>query len=152
MFVIRSCDKLNRHFVLVLGDNVIMPITVVPALDLDLVSEKLSGQIISSPFATALSSTAVNVTWKTLRNCNFIEGFYIKYRPVENSDDVGNSQREEYIVDAINSNTAVQYILTGLKKFTWYDVCVQPFYRSVKGSTSNTVRVQTLEDGRKFFH
>ena len=39
------------------------------------------------------------------------------------------------------------YVLRNLKKYTWYEIRVQPFYLTVEGQESNTVRVRTLEDG-----
>ena len=40
------------------------------------------------------------------------------------------------------------YVLRNLKKYTWYEIKVQPFYLTVEGQESNTVRVRTLEDGK----
>jgi len=41
--------------------------------------------------------------------------------------------------------------MTGLRAYTWYDIYVQPFYRSVEGSSSNVVRERTKEDGTLIF-
>ena len=48
----------------------------------------------------------------------------------------------------ITSSTATMYVLRNLKKYTWYEIRVQPFYLTVEGQESNTVRVRTLEDGK----
>ena len=54
-----------------------------------------------------------------------------------------------YFVFQITSSTATMYVLRNLKKYTWYEIRVQPFYLTVEGQESNTVRVRTLEDGKE---
>ena len=39
-----------------------------------------------------------------------------------------------------------QHIITGLKKFTEYEVFLMPFFRRMEGQPSNSLHVQTLED------
>ena len=51
-----------------------------PTLDVSVVSEKLSGQIIYMHSPEVLSSTAVKISWEVRRNRHFVEGFRIKYR------------------------------------------------------------------------
>jgi len=63
--------------------------TTVPPLDVSVVSEKLSGQIVVLHSPEVLSSTAVKLSWDVRRNRQFVEGFRIKYRPasgIEQSD------------------------------------------------------------------
>ena len=53
----------------------------VPPLDLSVVSEKLSGQIVVLHTPEVLSSSAVKLSWDVRPNSQqFIEGFRIKYR------------------------------------------------------------------------
>ena len=61
------------------GDSSIYRATV-PPLDVSVVSEKLSGQIIYMHSPEVLSSTAVKLSWEVRRNRHFVEGFRIKYR------------------------------------------------------------------------
>ena len=51
-----------------------------PPLDVSVVSEKLSSQIIYMHSPEVLSSTAVKISWDVRRNRHFVEGFRIKYR------------------------------------------------------------------------
>jgi len=54
--------------------------STMPPLDVSIVSEKLSGQIVVMYSPEVLSSTAVKLSWDVRRNRHFIEGFRIKYR------------------------------------------------------------------------
>jgi len=69
---VARCDRLvlagDRHDV------------TLPPLDVSLVSEKLSAQIVVVHSPEVLSSTAVKLSWDVRRNRHFIEGFRIKYR------------------------------------------------------------------------
>jgi hypothetical protein len=42
---------------------------------------------------------------------------------------------------------ATMYVLRDLQKYQWYEVRIQPFYFTVEGQESKSVRVRTSEDG-----
>lgn len=52
------------------------------------------------------------------------------------------------LVFQITPSTANMYVLRNLRKYTWYEIRVQPFYLTVEGQESNTARVRTREDGK----
>ncbi len=43
------------------------------------------------------------------------------------------------------------YVLRNLRRFTWYEIRIQPFYLTVEGHESNTVRVRTAEDCEYYY-
>ena len=63
------------------------------------------------------------------------------------SDVVGDggvgSYAEERVVDGLSSSVLIQ----NLKKYTTYEMVVQPFYKSIIGLESVPARIKTLEDG-----
>ena len=132
----------------------------VPPLDPQLVAEKLSSQIVFMHTPDVISSTAIRLSWELRRNHQFVEGFHIRYRVVAELDgaDGGGSRvgrvvsspashaAADFTVVTVQSPTATLYVLTDLLKFTYYEVRVQPFYRSVLGTESNLFRVRTLPD------
>ena len=62
-----------------------------------------------------------------------------------------NHHHIEYTIETLTSGTATMYVLRNLRKYTWYEVRVQPFYLTVEGQESNTIRVRTYEDGESGF-
>jgi len=142
---------------------------IVPAYDLALAADKLSGQIIMMLPAVVMSSTAIKLLWEVRRNQRFIEGFHVRYRRTSSTLEadvdsrVGRGQdrvaagnglsgsegdRVEFTVETIQSSATTMYTLTSLDKNTWYELSVRPFYFGIIGQDSNTVRVKTLEDGK----
>jgi len=114
------------------------------------VGEKLSVPVVRLWTPEVLSSTAIKLTWEVQRNQRFIEGYYVKYKPVGDREDAaGNAvvSQAEQIVEIVQSPVATLYILSGLQKYTSYEIRLQPFYSTVKGVESNTVRARTLEAG-----
>jgi hypothetical protein len=135
----------------------------VPPLEPQLVAEKLSSQVVFMHTPDVISSTAIRLSWEVRRNQQFVEGFHIRYRVVADldgvsSDGAGSQQyarasrvaaaAADYTVVTVQSSSATMYVLTGLQKFTYYEVRVQPFYRSVLGTESNLFRVRTLADSK----
>lgn len=130
----------------------------VPSLDLGLVSDKLSGQIVNMLPPEVMSSTAIKLGWEVRRNQRFVEGFHIRYRVVPDLDERGGgrgstspSSATDFTVETVQSSAATMYTLHNLDKHTWYEIHVQPFYLSVVGQESNVVRARTLEDGQYCF-
>lgn len=71
----------------------------------------------------------------------YVEGLYIRYRDLS-----GGSQ--QFNVATILDASATMYMLTNLKKYTKYQVFLVPFFKTIDGQPSNSVEVQTLEDGK----
>jgi len=132
-----------------------------------LVAEKLSSQVVLMHTPDVISSTTIRLSWEVRRNQQFIEGYHIRYRVVAELDGSGldgtGSQQYarvgrvvasspsltvDYTVVTVQTSTATMYVLTDLQKFTYYEVRVQPFYRSVLGTESNLFRVRTLSDSK----
>ena len=44
------------------------------------------------------------------------------------------------------SDGAASHIITGLRKYTEYEVFLMPFYKMMEGQPSNSLHIQTLED------
>ena len=64
----------------------------------------------------------------------------------ENDAGVEHDVKKEF---AARSPSATQYLLTRLKKYTEYNVSVQPYYKHIEGA-SKVVRVRTMEDGEGY--
>jgi hypothetical protein len=119
------------------------------------VSEKLASQIVYMHAPEVLSSSAIKLSWELRFNQQFVEGFHIRYRVVPDLDSSEGGQQQrpgrnrnlgEYTVVTVQSPTATMYVLSDLLKFTYYEVRIQPFYRTVLGTESNLFRVRTLPD------
>ncbi len=124
----------------------------VPQLDIDRVTEKLSGKVIKMKSPEAKSSTAIKLSWDLLKSQtqHFIEGYHIKYRimpDLSQSGSHGHHHHVEYTIETIDTPHSREYTLRNLRKYTWYEIRIQPFYMSVEGQESNTVRIRTYEDG-----
>ena len=126
----------------------------VPQLDFALVMEKLSAQIIHVLQPEVVNSTSIKVSWEVRRNQRFIEGFHVKYRmspeleeQSSSSFHPGPSSPSDFIIETVQSSGVTSHTLSNLGKYTWYEVRVQPFYMTVEGQDSNTIRVRTKEDG-----
>lgn len=122
----------------------------VPSLDLTIVAERLSNQVVWMLPGEVMSSTAVKVTWEVRKNHRFIEGYHIHYRTVmeldSHSSGGGSDQPRPFTTETVQSNGATMYTLHNLEKDSWYEIHIQPFYQSVVGQASNSIRVKTLED------
>ena len=140
----------------------VRPVPTVPQFDIGIVAEKLSGQIINMLTPDVLSSTAIKLNWEVRKNQRYIEGFHVKYRVAQELDETsagsagsGSQSRHQHQVDfaveTVQLSSATMYVLSGLQKYTWYEVRVQPFYLTVEGTESNMVRARTFEDGEMTF-
>ena len=101
----------------------------------------LTGEIIQlNENPTVVSSTSINITWKLFKPSSLIEGFYVKYKPLGTRD---------YLVDTVPNNRGRRrnhYMLTNLKKFTTYEILVEPFRGEIRASESNVIQAKTRED------
>ena len=94
-----------------------------------------------------MSSTAVKVTWEIRKNNRFIEGFHIHYRTIAELDS-HSAAAKSFATETVQSSSATMYTLHNLEKDSWYEIHIQPFYLSVVGQASNSIRVKTLEDSK----
>lgn len=82
----------------------------------------------------------------------FVEGFHVRYRVAPDLESAGGGGGStgggggEYKLATVLSSSATMYVLTGLQKYTYYEIRVRPFYRAVSGTESNLFRVRTLPD------
>lgn len=90
---------------------------------------------------TALNSTSLELKWTMAGDRDFVEGFYIRFKDIADSNDKYN------MVTAWGSKVT-SYVIRDLKKFTKYELFIVPFYRTVEGPPSNTQAASTLEDGK----
>ena len=90
-----------------------------------------------------LFPTAIRVTWQiTIENQAYVEGFFIRFRDMS-----GGSQKFNMkTVMNSESDGAASHIITGLRKYTEYEVFLMPFYKMMEGQPSNSLHIQTLED------
>ena len=89
----------------------------------------------------AISSTAVNLYWNILRNDKYIGGYFIKFRPLHN----GHSAN--YSLVSVRRGLAQTHTLLNLRKYSKYEFVLVPFYKDIKGTASNMMTCQTLQDG-----
>ena len=95
------------------------------------------------PFLKIYSFSAIRVTWQiTIENQAYVEGFFIRFRDMS-----GGSQKFNMkTVMNSESDGAASHIITGLRKYTEYEVFLMPFYKMMEGQPSNSLHIQTLED------
>jgi roundabout axon guidance receptor 2 len=86
-----------------------------------------------------MSSTSINITWKLFKPSSLLEGYYIKFKPVGT---------KEYQIETVSNsnNRRNYYVLTNLKKFTTYEILVEPYRGQLKASESNVIQAKTKED------
>ena len=122
-------------------------------LDIEVVREKLSSQIVTLLQPVVVNSTTLRVIWEVRRNQRYVQGYRIKYREVLSEELSSgrhtrhNIQSPSYTVETTQGTGITSHMLYHLAKYTWYDIRVQPFYRGVEGIDSNNVRARTSEDG-----
>lgn len=69
-----------------------------------------------------------------------MEGVYIRYRDIS-----GGSQ--QFNMATVLNTDITSYTLANLREYTKYQVFLVPFFKTVDGQPSNSMEVQTLEDG-----
>ncbi|KAG8337302.1 Roundabout 1 [Homalodisca vitripennis] len=101
---------------------------------------------------TAASSTAVRVVWQIVGAEQYVEGIYLRYRPLSpllQSPGKWEEERGEdgdFELETVLNAGATSYTVTNLRKFTHYRFFLVPFFKTVEGRPSNSRIVQTLED------
>ncbi|XP_076059982.1 roundabout homolog 2-like [Oratosquilla oratoria] len=88
---------------------------------------------------TAVSSTAIKLTWKVREFSDYMEGFYVRYRDL-------SSGTHHFSMLTVARTEHDQHTLTDLSKYTEYEFFIVPYYRGIHGHPSNSRIVRTLED------
>ena len=117
-------------------------------VDLADVQNTLLSKVVELSSVEAISSTAIRVTWQLISdNPGYVEGFFIRFRDMS-----GGSQKFN-MKTVMNSGPTLEngaketsHIITGLRKYTEYEVFLMPFYKKLEGQPSNSLHIQTLED------
>ena len=79
----------------------------------------------------------------------YLAGFHIKYTALSNVvDDEGQDRQSgSFSIQTIINVEARSHVFSGLEENTRYIVYIQPFFQSIEGSASNSIHINTLEDG-----
>lgn len=75
-----------------------------------------------------------------INNAEWVEGIYVRFR------DLSAGSQTYNLITVMNAD-ATSYTVPNLRKYTKYDFFLVPFYKSVEGQPSNSMVIQTLEDG-----
>jgi roundabout axon guidance receptor 2 len=112
-------------------------------IDLTEVQNALMSKVVELSSVEAISSTAIRVTWQILAdNPAHVEGFFIRFRDMS-----GGSQKFNMKTVMNSGDSSISsHIITGLRKYTEYEVFLMPFYQKLEGQPSNSLHIQTLED------
>ncbi len=107
------------------------------------VQNTLLSKVVELSSVEAISSTAIRVTWQLLTDKpEYVEGFYVRFRDMS-----GGSQKfnMKTVMNSLKSDSST-HIITGLRKYTEYEVFLMPFFQKLEGQPSNSLHIQTLED------
>ena len=94
-------------------------------------------------FGLLLDHTARYLENQIVNAGEFTEGFYIYFRPVAQNDE-GSYQ----MLTVLNTGAST-FQISGLEKYTAYQIFLLPFYKNIDGRPSNYVNVTTAQDGKK---
>ena len=109
-------------------------------IDLADVQDTLLSKVVELSTVEAISSTAIRVTWQLITdNPEYVEGFFVRFRDMS-----GGSQK--FNMKTVMNSASASHIITGLRKYTEYEVFLMPFYKKLEGQPSNSLHIQTLED------
>lgn len=114
-----------------------------PDYDLADIKAKFTQQLVELTEVRAISSTAVNLYWNILRHDKYIGGYFIKFRAV------GLGGHGNFSLVNVRRGLAQTHTLLNLRKYTKYEFLLVPFYKDIRGTTSNMMSCQTLEDGKR---
>lgn len=133
-----------------------------PKMKLEQIEKELIGEIIQlNENAHVLSSTAINITWKLFKPASLIEGYYVKYKPVGSSEYQVETVSNQVHGEPPGSSTRhhnhhqhhhrypsyrTYYVLNNLRKFTTYEILVEPYRAHLRASESNVIQAKTRED------
>lgn len=96
----------------------------------------------------AVSSTAVNLYWNILRHDKYIGGYFIKFRVAGTATATGHGN---FSLVTVRRGLAQTHTLLNLRKYAKYEFILVPFYKDIKGTSSNVMSCQTLEDGESLY-
>jgi len=108
-------------------------------------------RIINEP--QPLNSSVVFVRWQLRRiPAHYVDGYRVRYRVLPDYDQSFQDPEDDgsFMKDTVVGGSVTSHAIVGLKKYTLYEIFVQPFFQDVVGQQSNVVRVRTAEDGNLF--
>jgi len=100
-----------------------------------------------------INSTAVLVAWQLRRiPAHYVDGYRVRYRVLPDYDQSYHDVDDDlsFLEDTVLGGSVMSHVITGLDKYTLYEICVQAFFRNIIGQQSNMVRVRTAEDGNYY--
>ena len=124
-----------------------------PDYDLADIKAKFTQQLVELTEVRAISSTAVNLYWNILRHDKYIGGYFIKFRVVTAAAAAGSGNvlsaggHGNFSLVTVRRGMAQTHTLLNLRKYAKYEFILVPFYKDIKGTASNVMSCQTLEDG-----
>lgn len=118
--------------------------TMITQQSLDEARERLGTKVIEFKELFPMSSTSVRIIWEVLSSSDWIEGIHVRFRDLS-----GGSQTYNMMTVMMNNGEPKSYTLANLRKYTKYDFFLVPFFKMVEGQPSNSMIVQTHEDGNR---
>ncbi|KAK4306113.1 hypothetical protein Pmani_022041 [Petrolisthes manimaculis] len=110
--------------------------------------------VLSHPLVTLLpptpvSSTSMKLTWKVQEFSEYMEGFYVRYRPLSSEVHHHHHHRQQFLTQTVQegrSSPPDATTVTDLHKYTEYEFFVVPFHGDIHGHPSNSRLARTKED------
>ncbi|XP_023348547.1 roundabout homolog 1, partial [Eurytemora carolleeae] len=106
--------------------------------DLEEARVALQQQLVEIKSIKSLSSSSVEITWRSIGGRTLIHGFLVRYRPTLN-------RYQDFRSLVVTDTRTDTYTLVELESNTEYDVFIQPYYRSVVGLPTSIKTVSTEE-------
>ncbi len=134
-------EEVSRTAMSMIADPIICLIFQV---DLAEVQNALMSKVVELTSVEAISSTTIRVSWNVLaEDPKMVEGFYIRFRDMSGGSQKFNMKTVLNDNDNADNN---DHVITGLRKYTEYEVFLMPFFKKLEGQPSNSLHIQTLED------
>lgn len=90
-----------------------------------------------------ISSVSVKLIWSVVGNSDLIDGYYIRYQHVKSAELL---QSNKFNMVTVFGGSTSSYIITDLNKYAVYQFFIVPFFKSIEGKPSNSLKVRTYED------
>uniref|UniRef100_A0A0K2V5X8 Roundabout homolog 2like [Nasonia vitripennis] n=1 Tax=Lepeophtheirus salmonis TaxID=72036 RepID=A0A0K2V5X8_LEPSM len=87
---------------------------------------------------SAVSSTSLKVKWHITARHKYIDGFYIRYRKVE--DPIVATVR------VLRSDLTTSFVIDNLEEHSEYEVFIQPYFQNIVGKPASIKRIITHPD------
>ncbi|OWA51630.1 Roundabout-like protein 2 [Hypsibius exemplaris] len=139
LFLIRAINSHGISLPSVMSEPIRTLGNIRPLPDYDLadIKAKFTQQLVELTEVRAISSTAVNLYWNILRHEKYIGGYFIKFR---------HGGHGNFSMVTVRRGLAQTHTLLNLRKYTNYEFILVPFYKDIRGVSSNALSCQTSED------